>query len=128
MEALLWYAHMKDTAPPETRKRMGSTPIFRDDEQVLPLQAADLVAWRRRRLLESSRRDPELASSMRLDELRHLEIHISRKYLERIASELAQVPGVSLARAHGRSIYQDIKQFSRKESRRNIAQPKSSED
>ena len=49
-EALLWYFATKETSAPEISSLMGSTPVFRTDEDVLPLQAADMVAWRNRRL------------------------------------------------------------------------------
>lgn len=36
---------IKAKAPPEIRDLIGNLPSFRDDEMVLPLQAADLAAW-----------------------------------------------------------------------------------
>jgi len=36
---------LKVAAKPDIRKFLGETPIFRDDEKFLPLQAADLYAW-----------------------------------------------------------------------------------
>ncbi len=36
---------LKATAAPQFQKLMGDTPIFRCDDKVLPLQAADLYAW-----------------------------------------------------------------------------------
>lgn len=38
----------------DQRARVGKTPIFRDDEDVLPLQAADLAAWWLRRWWEEN--------------------------------------------------------------------------
>jgi hypothetical protein len=35
--------------PPETREGIAGRPIFRDDQNVLPLQAADYVAWHLRK-------------------------------------------------------------------------------
>jgi Protein of unknown function (DUF3800) len=35
----------KAVHPPEQAKLMGSTPIFRNDREYLPLQAADMFAW-----------------------------------------------------------------------------------
>jgi hypothetical protein len=40
----LWEGYV-ESAPPEIRKRYGATPRFEDDEEFLPLQAADLWAW-----------------------------------------------------------------------------------
>jgi hypothetical protein len=36
---------IKLSSAPEYRKNMGDEPIFRNDEKVMPLQAADLYAW-----------------------------------------------------------------------------------
>lgn len=43
-ETVFWYSYMKSLQPPHIAALMGSTPIFRDDKMVLPLQAADMVA------------------------------------------------------------------------------------
>lgn len=39
------WATYEQIVPAEKRKHFGSTPIFRDDETTLPLQAADLIAY-----------------------------------------------------------------------------------
>ena len=44
-----WYWWIKEHAKPNLKRRLGSTPIFRDDKCVLPLKAADLFAWQIRR-------------------------------------------------------------------------------
>jgi hypothetical protein len=44
-----WYWWIKERARPNLKRRLGSTPIFRDDTKVLPLKAADLFAWQIRR-------------------------------------------------------------------------------
>lgn len=119
-EALLWYATTKEAQPPEIQKLMGSTPVFRDDEEVLPLQAADLIAWRYRRLLEGDKNDPELASSMRLDNLTHGEFAIPNSYLDEWASKMLEVNGVRETK-HLPSIYEMIKSSKRKLERRNRA-------
>lgn len=40
-------------ASPVPLKLIGDPPIFRDDKRVLPLQAADMYAWRMRKSLET---------------------------------------------------------------------------
>lgn len=40
-----WWELMKIGASPRARTVMGDRPIFRDDQKILPLQAADLWAW-----------------------------------------------------------------------------------
>jgi len=49
LEANNWYWFIKKNAKSNLKRRLGSTPIFRDDEKVLPLKAADLLAWQIRR-------------------------------------------------------------------------------
>ncbi len=48
-EAVGWYNDIRAAFPPYARPFFGSTPDFKDDEQMLPLQAADMVAWFQRR-------------------------------------------------------------------------------
>ena len=52
-ECVRWYNWMKShpQAPESMKRRMGRTPIFRDDNLVLPLKAADMQAWHIRRHL-----------------------------------------------------------------------------
>ena len=49
----LWYRHIKEWQNPAVSALLGNPPIFGDDKKVLPLQAADLLAWHLRRLRES---------------------------------------------------------------------------
>ena len=44
-EVLNWWLAQKEEPPRYLRKRMGNHPIMRNDEEVMPLQAADLIAW-----------------------------------------------------------------------------------
>ncbi len=47
--AMLGWERFRDLAPPEMRHLIGGSPIYRDDKRVMPLQAADLLAWQTRR-------------------------------------------------------------------------------
>jgi len=49
IEAVSWYMDMKAAYPASDQLFFGSTPIFRKDSLVLPLQAADMFAWFQRR-------------------------------------------------------------------------------
>jgi hypothetical protein len=53
-DAALMYRWLKESEPPEIQKLLGSTPIFRDDKLMLPLQAADMLAWHIRRQHEGA--------------------------------------------------------------------------
>jgi hypothetical protein len=55
-ECIRWYDWIKVHAAPNISRRLGSTPIFRDDDNVLPLKAADIFAWHLRRHLDRERR------------------------------------------------------------------------
>jgi hypothetical protein len=45
----LFFGEMKKTLPRAARKLINGTPVFRDDKQFLPLQAADALVWHLRR-------------------------------------------------------------------------------
>jgi hypothetical protein len=47
--ALEAWKHFVEAASPEDKARMGRRPISGDDKVDIPLQAADLLAWRMRR-------------------------------------------------------------------------------
>jgi len=47
--AVNWHRIIRSLVPDRVKSRMGSTPIFRHDKDVLPLKAADLYAWQIRR-------------------------------------------------------------------------------
>lgn len=53
VECVRWYRWIKQHPlfSATLRRRLGSTPIFRDDDAVLPLKAADMHAWHLRRHL-----------------------------------------------------------------------------
>jgi hypothetical protein len=52
-DANAWYSWIKEHAALNISRRLGSTPIFRDDDKVLPLKAADLFAWEIRKHLSA---------------------------------------------------------------------------
>lgn len=47
------------------RRRMGNDPIMRDDRKVLPLQAADLIAWTFGKMSDASLPCPSMAIGIR---------------------------------------------------------------
>ena len=44
-----WYRRFRAILPPEHQEHLGANPIFRDDVNFYPLQAADTLAWIMRR-------------------------------------------------------------------------------
>ena len=52
---------LAENAPPDVKPKLGATPIFRSDKDILPLQAADLEAWwLRKRWREKLTGEPRL--------------------------------------------------------------------
>ena len=45
----LFFEYMMEALPRATRRLITRTPIFRDDKEFVPLQAADMLAWHLRR-------------------------------------------------------------------------------
>jgi hypothetical protein len=52
LNALSWWDVLKQALDPQFVRFLGSSPIFRSDRRVLPLQAADLYAWHARHVFE----------------------------------------------------------------------------
>jgi hypothetical protein len=85
--ALEWHDWTVKSRSPQLARFFGGPPIFRDDTKVLPLQAADMLAWQIRRQLSGDRRNTQEDSSC-FDSLRQITgVHqnLTRQYLERVA-------------------------------------------
>lgn len=98
-DAAMFYEYMVESSlPPDTQTLLGSTPIFRDDRSVLPLQAADMLAWHVRRM--SEKRTEKLAAQPFLRTLKdaHYELEVTEEILRRWAEGLAQIQGVGTIR------------------------------
>jgi hypothetical protein len=123
LEALFWCSLIRERANPDLRDLLRSTPVMRNDEDVPPLQAADLIAWHKRREKEFGKSDIEIAASMRINELAGAEINMDRAVLELMAGKMTTVPGIQEARALP-SIYKQWKAEARKAMRRAATGPK----
>ncbi len=55
--ARMFYLPTKEAMPPQIQEMLGGEPDIKDDKLVVPLQAADLLAWSLRR-----KNDPEFAA------------------------------------------------------------------
>ncbi len=97
-EAVMWYDYIKSQQPPEVRALMGSTPIFQSDKEVVPLQAADVLAWHLRRATESRFALEERPALEMLRGVKHAEVKIDRDALARMAKAFSSLPGVELTR------------------------------
>jgi len=86
VEAVVWYCHFRSLQRPHISALMGSTPIFRDDKLVLPLQAADLAAWHKRRCIENPGELNSHSPTAVLEDLNYAEVHLDRQFLTVIAT------------------------------------------
>jgi hypothetical protein len=86
--------------PRAVQKTLSKDPIFRDDKLVLPLQAADMLAWHIRRRYAD---DPTAyAVPKQLDAVgMHMATDISARQLESIAKGFSEVPGVRSVQRRG---------------------------
>jgi hypothetical protein len=90
---VFWYEWIKQWQDPSISAVMGSTPIFRDDKKMLPLQAADFLAWHLRRRKES-RYANEIRPAIKRIIGNHLEAEISEDVLRTLAKNMAATPGI----------------------------------
>jgi hypothetical protein len=95
-EAVIWYEHIKSIQPPEISALLGSTPVFRDDKKILPLQAADLLAWHIRRGKEPRNTDEYRPVVEKLYPLLHASVPLGEEYLRKIAKEMSELPHIGL--------------------------------
>ncbi|MEL4177996.1 DUF3800 domain-containing protein [Roseateles sp. PN1] len=91
--AALWYLPVKHNDPSLTRV-LGGPPRFASDDEVAPLQAADMLAWYVRRAVDSncSTRQREVADAIRF---RHRYMEIPDHLVAKWGKAFEQVPGVN---------------------------------
>jgi hypothetical protein len=112
--ALLFH-EMKRNIPREARKLIRSAPAFKNDKLVLPLQAADMLAWHLRREHEGRKSDNEtlaMADSLR-NPNGHLESHIDDSHLYQWADHHEKQEGVQFLKSKGQwqKFRQDMSRF-----------------
>ena len=95
LEAVIFYPSFKAIQKPEIAALMGSTPVFRDDKFVLPLQAADMVAWHKRRCIDKPGDINSQSPTGLLNDLNYAEAPLTREILTVLATEAAKLPGIS---------------------------------
>jgi len=93
-DAVIWYKHIKIGQRPEVANLMGGTPRFENDQLVLPLQAADMLAWHVRRRKDYPREDESRWPTVPLADLTYAEVHLSKELLISVAEQMKQVPGI----------------------------------
>jgi hypothetical protein len=88
---LRWFEFVKEGISSGLRAYFETTPVFRDDRFLIPLQVADMIGWHIHRKLEVVERDPERAATERLDGLRAVNKKLSKDYLMEVAASFQQV-------------------------------------
>lgn len=108
-EAVFWYEHIKSLQPEPVRNLLGGNPQFLDDKKVMPLQAADQLAWHLRRWTEERNRNERREVTQIFWQLLHAEVTITEEVLRQEAAQMAATPGVHLTRGKKGSIKRFLK-------------------
>jgi Protein of unknown function (DUF3800) len=99
-EARFFYRIIRDSQPAAVRSILSRDPIFRDDKQVLPLQAADMLAWHVRRN-HISKPDAFQVPKFLSADGHHMAVDIDTEWLKRIADGYLSVPGSEQLKTKG---------------------------
>ena len=111
-DAVLFYRWLKESEEPEIRNLLGATPIFRDDKHVLPLQAADMLAWHVRRNHEDGAPADPIIWDLLTEE--GCGVHFDAATLKGLARKMKLVPGVS--RVQTKPEWRKTKEWYRKQN------------
>ncbi len=69
----------------------GNRPIFRDEKQFLPLQAADLYAWQLRRNFVEREHAPPRPALLALEQITSFGMHLSDEMIRDISRDLVEI-------------------------------------
>jgi hypothetical protein len=90
------YQVIRMLQPRSVRKVLSKEPVFRNDKEVVPLQAADMLAWHIRRAFEEGKTSPDVVPDFLMSrEVSHMAADIDEAYLRRIADGISQIPHAS---------------------------------
>ena len=87
-----FWDQMGQGLPPETKALIGGSPVFRDDKQVLPLQAADMLVWHVRRNDGDSYPTEYSGLFDQISRGPHYHVELTREILENMASQFKTFP------------------------------------
>ncbi|WP_334504434.1 DUF3800 domain-containing protein [Bradyrhizobium sp. AZCC 1678] len=93
--AKLLYQSIRARQPRAVQKVLSVEPVFRDDKLIMPLQAADMLAWHIRKHFESGDPDAFPVPPMLSANGMHSASDIPEWYLRRAAEQFSNVPGAS---------------------------------
>jgi Protein of unknown function (DUF3800) len=103
-DAAIWHRHIKSWQPPEIKALMGGTPKFENDEWVLPLQAADMLAWHVRRRKEKPDEELSTFATRALENLDYAEIQVTEDRLTIMAEQMKEVPNVESVQRNAKNL------------------------
>jgi hypothetical protein len=90
---------------------LGSTPVFRNDKHVLPLQAADLLAWHIRRSKETRNAHERRPIMEKLIPLEHVTAPLGETDLRCMAQDILKVPNMGFTTKKRDSIRRILKKL-----------------
>lgn len=102
--AVVWYEFVKSTQPTPIRQLLGSTPVFKDDKKVAPLQAADMLAWHLRRRREKRNQDERREAWRILSQSLHADSVVTEEVLQNFADQMSALPGIKQTKGKNGSI------------------------
>lgn len=90
------YRVIREQQAPQVRKVLSREPVFRDDKMVMPLQAADMLAWYIRRGFEEGKTSANAVPDFLIGRgAAHMAVELDESYLRRIAEGISRIPGAS---------------------------------
>ena len=97
--ALFWDELMK-SFPRSARNAISGPPIFRDDKDLMPLQAADMLSWHLRKEHELGGDALQMAENLRHPEW-HFMSTMPAEILQSLGEQISAVPGVDRVKSKG---------------------------
>jgi hypothetical protein len=93
-DSAMFYEHIKNSLPLKMGNKMGGAPVFENDKNAPPLQAADMLAW----YIRSEHEFPErefLFPCGHIMGSQHGSFNIDRDVMERWAKNFSLLPGIN---------------------------------
>jgi hypothetical protein len=115
----LFFDFLLAQLPRASRRLISGKPIFRDDQELLPLQAADMLAWHLRREYETGQPIP-MADFLRCQR-GHLVSELPLEIMQRWRDHSSQLPGIHFVQS--KSQWRKIKPVLRQLSALGFAPP-----
>jgi hypothetical protein len=109
MDALLWYGTFRAGLQPELRNLLGSRPIFKTDKELIPLQAADCLAWHLRRSREEQFMHENRPALPLLLKAKHVGMEVSEENLHLWADQFSKLVPKEDRLRKGASVVQSMK-------------------